>query len=349
MQKGKGSRAVTINDIALEAGVSTATVSRTLRGKEWVSAETKEKIFRVAKWLNYHPNLQARALVSKKPNGVEIVIPQTAEFAFSNPFYAENIKGIAKRVEESGHHLVFSFAGDDGYARMYQNRLVAGIIVLGHRIDDPWIEQARKMKVPMVLIPGYPQSNSIPSVDMDNIEGAHQAVDYLVGLGHRRIAFINGAINSRYSIDRLKGYRSGLEKNNLPFQRNLVFESDFTQEGAYWVVKKILLGPKIPTAVLLINDHSALGVLKAVKESTYQVPQDISIVGFGDVPFASMIHPPLTTVREPSQEIGYAAASMCLKLIQGKRIPQRHLTLPMELIVRESTAPPSEPLRKKIR
>jgi DNA-binding LacI/PurR family transcriptional regulator len=98
-------------------------------------------------------------------------------------------------------------------------------------------------------------------------------------------------------------------------------------------MKKILSGAPIPTAVLLINDHSALGVLKAVKESTYQVPKDISIVGFGDVPFASMIHPPLTTGREPSQEIGYAAADMCLKLIQEKRIPQKHLTLPMELIV----------------
>lgn len=349
MQKGKAAWAITINDIALEAGVSTATVSRTMRGKEWVSPETREKIFRVARRLNYHPNLQARALVSKNPNGVGIVIPRTAEFAFANPYYAENIKGIAKRVKESGQHLVFSFAGDDSYAQMYQNRLVAGIIVLGHRIDDPRIEQAGKMKVPMVLIPGYPHSHSIPSVDMDNIGGAHKAVDYLAGLGHQRIAFINGAINSKYSIDRLKGYRNGLEKNNLPFQGNLVFESDFTQEGAYRVMKKILLGPKIPTAVLLINDHSALGALKAVKESTYQVPEDISIVGFGDVPFASMLYPPLTTVREPSQEIGYEAAGMFLKLIQGKRIPQRHLTVPMELIVRESTAPPLDLKRKKIR
>ncbi len=349
MQKGKAACAVTINDIALEAGVSSATVSRSIRGKEWVSPETRTKISQVARRLNYHPNLQARALVSKNPSGVGIVIPRTAEFAFANPYYAENIKGIAKRIKESGHHLVFSFAGEDSYARMYQNRLVAGIIVLGHRIDDLRIDQARKMKVPMVLIPGYPHSHSLHSVDMDNIEGAQKAVCHLAALGHQRIAFINGAINSKYSIDRLKGYRKGLEKSDLPFRGNLVFGSDFTQEGAYRVMKKILLQPKIPTAVLLINDHSALGVLKAVKESTLRVPEDISIIGFGDVPFASMINPPLTTVREPSQEIGYEAAGMFLRLIQGKRIPQKHLTVPMELIVRESTAPPLDLGPKRIR
>jgi DNA-binding LacI/PurR family transcriptional regulator len=341
MQKGKATGTATINDIALKAGVSSATVSRSMRGKEWVSPETRAKIFQVATQLNYHPNLQARALVSQNSNGVGIIIPRSAEFAFANPYYAENIKGIAKGVKESGQHLVFSFAGEDGYARMYQNRLVAGIIVLGHRIDDPRIEQALKMKVPMVLIPGYPYPHSTPSVDMDNIGGAQKAVDHLATLGHKRIAFINGAINSKYSIDRLKGYRNGLEKSNLPFQKNLVFESDFTQEGAYMVMKKILLLPEIPTAVLLINDHIALGVLKAVKESPYRVPEDISIVGFGDVPFACMIYPPLTTVREPSQEIGYEAARMCLKLIQGKRVTPKHSTIPMELIVRESAVPPS--------
>jgi len=182
---------------------------------------------------------------------------------------------------------------------------------------------------------------------MDNMGGAREAVDHLAGQGHRRIAFISGASNSKYSIDRLEGYRHGLEKHHLPFQKNLVYESDFTQEGGYRIIKKILSKPPIPTALLLINDHSALGVLKAIKESSYRVPQDISVVGFVDVPFASMIDPPLTTVREPSQEIGFVAADMCLKIIQGKEIREKHLTLPMRLIVMESTAPPSDPQLQK--
>lgn len=347
MPRGRRSSAITIADIAREAGVSTATVSRTLRGKEWVSPETREKISRVARRLNYHPNLQARALVSKKPDGVEIVIPQTAEFAFANPYYAEHIKGIWRGIKESGQHLVFSFAGGESYARWYHHRLVGGIIVLGHRMDDPRVEEAWKAKVPMVLIPGYPHFHKIPSVDMDNIGGAFRAVDHLAALGHRRIAFVGGATNSKYHADRLRGYLDGLEKNKLAVLEELILDTDFTPECAYRVMKGLLSMPQIPTAVLVITDHCALGVLKAIKESGYRVVEDISVVGFGDVSFASMIQPPLTTIREPYQEVGYQAAGMLLKVIQGKRISPKHITLPVEFVLRESTAPPPNLMRRK--
>jgi DNA-binding LacI/PurR family transcriptional regulator len=207
---------VTIKDIARNARVSVATVSRTLTGKEGMSAETRKRILQISKSLNYYPNLRARGLVSKKPNAIGIIIPRTSKFAFSNPYYAEILKGIGKKARESGQYLVFSISGEENYSRMYHNRLASGIIVLANRMDDPRVEEAWKMKIPMVLIPGNSRQRNISSVDVDNTDAAIQAVDHLAGLGHRRIAFLNDPTNSKYSLERLTGFRIGLKKCGLP-------------------------------------------------------------------------------------------------------------------------------------
>jgi len=227
---------------------------------------------------------------------------------------------------------------------MYHNRLASGIIVLANRTDDPRIEELWKEKVPLVLIPGGSPQKGIPSVDVDNVDGAIKAVEHLASLGHRRIAFLVGPMNSKYSTERLTGYCKALEKNRLPFQKKLVMELDLTQENAYAVMKKLLSLEHPPTAVLVINDYSAMGALRVAQEMSFKVPEGISIIGFGDVPFASMTDPPLTTIRAPYQEMGHEAANMLVKLIREKMLLQRHLVLPVELIVRKSTARP--PKRK---
>lgn len=336
--------AATIKDIAREAGVSVATVSRALTEKDGMSEETRERILQIAQGLNYYPNLRARGLVAKRQDVLGIIIPRTSEFAFSNPFYAEILKGIGKKARESGQYFLISFQGEEGYVRMYQHGLAAGIIVVANRIDDPRLDEAWKMKVPIVLIPGFPRKQQIPSVDGDSVEGGFKAVSYLAELGHQRIAFLNGPSNSKYSIERLAGYRKALSKNHLPFRKEWIYEFDATQEGGYEGMKKFLSMDEVPTAVLVINDFSAMGALRAAKEMGYRVPEDVSIIGYGDVPFASMTDPPLTTIRSPYQEMGHEAAHMLVRLIHGKRLSRKHLVLPVELIVRESTAPP--PLRK---
>jgi len=336
---GRGMGA-TIKDIAREAGVSIASVSRVMNSKEGVNQETRKRILQIAKNLNYYPNLRARGLVAKRQDVLGIIIPRTSEFAFSNPFYAEILKGIGKKARESGQYLLISFQGEEGYARMYQHGLAAGIIVVANRIDDPRLEEVWKMKVPIVLIPGFPWKQQIPSVDGDSVEGGFKAVSYLADLGHRQIAFLNGPSNSKYSIERLAGYRKALNKNYLPFRKEWIYEFDAGQEGGYEGMRKFLSMPEVPTAVLVINDFSAMGALRAAKEMGYRVPQDISIIGYGDVPFASMTDPPLTTIRAPYQEMGYEAADMLGKLISGKRFSKKHMVFPVELVVRKSTAPP---------
>lgn len=329
----------TIKDIAQAAGVSVATVSRVLNRKEGMSVKTRERVLKTASLLNYHTNLRARGLVKKGADIIEIIIPRTSEFAFSNPYYSEILKGIAKKARESGKYLLFSFSAQESYATLYQHGLSAGIIVLANRTDDHWIEEARKMKIPMVLIPGYPDGKYLPSVDWDNIDGAFKAVNYLVEVGHRRIGFLTGLPNSKYSIERLQGYRRVLEKSHIDFREELIIEMNFTQDGGYEGMKRLLSISELPTAVLVINDYSAVGALRAVKQAGYRVPEDFSIVSFGDTILASMTDPALTTVREPYQELGYEATTMLIRLINGRRLAKRHVVFPVELIVRKSTCP----------
>lgn len=332
---------VTIKDIALEAGVSMGTVSRAINNEKGMGPETRERILAIAQRLNYHPNLQARGLVAKRPNALGIIIPRTPDFAFSNPYYTEVLKGIADKAREAGQYLVFSIAEEESYSRIYHHRLAAGIIVLANRFGDPWIAEAQKMEVPMVLIPGDPAREGIPSVDQDNADGSFQAINYLAALGHRRIGFLNGPPDSKYSTERFIGYRRALEKNRLPFQKELIWEFDFSQQGGYEGMKKSLSLTPPPTAVLVINDFSAMGALRAAKEKSFRVPEDVSIIGSGDVPFASMTDPPLTTVRVPYQMIGRKATETLLNIIRGKRLSRKHQILPVELVIRNSTCPPS--------
>jgi LacI family transcriptional regulator len=226
---------------------------------------------------------------------------------------------------------------------MYHSRLAAGLIVLANRIDDPGIEEARRSQIPMVLIPGDPLKRDVPSVDGNNYDGIRQATEHLIQLGHREIAFLRGPMNSKYTIERLAAFRRALKRHSLPFREDWLIEYDFTPEGAYAGMKKLISLGKPPTGLLLMNDFSAVGVVRAAKELGYRVPQDVSIIGFGDIPLAAMTDPSLTTVREPFQEMGNQAADMLLKMIQGKRIGAKHIILPVELIIRKSTgAPPHD-------
>lgn len=333
-------RNITIRDIAAEAMLSTATVSKALSGEQkGMSQKTREKILEIASRLNYFPNLHAQTLAGQIPKTLGIVIPQTSEFAFSNPYYAEIIRGISKKAHESGYHLIFAFPKEEeSYLQIYRQRLVPGIIIVASRLDDPRIAASWEMGLPMVLIPGC-NSDEIPSVDIDNVGAAFTAVEHLIKIGHRQIGFLNGLSNSKYSLKRLEGFRKAFKTNHILINKIFVFFSGFTQEAGYVGMKKLLSFNPPPTAALIITDYSSIGAIRAAKEMGVRIPEDISIVSFGDVPFACMLNPPLTTIRQPFQQIGYEAVEMLLKKIHGERLARRHRILPTELIIRESTAP----------
>ncbi len=332
--------APTIKDIAEKAGVSIATVSRALNQEEGLSDATRERVLGISRQLRYYPNLHARDLVAGKPRTIGIVIPQTSEFALSNPFYTEVLKGVGARINQSGEYLVLSFLQRESYARIFHSRLASGLLVLANRMDDPGIEEARKSQIPMVLIPGDPTKTDIPSVDGDHDDGVRQALDHLIGMKHRHFALLRGPMNSKYSVERLAAFRRVLNDRGIPLREDRIVEYDFTPEGAYAGTRRLLSSGAPPTGLLLMNDFSAMGVVRAAEEMGYRVPGDVSVVGFGDTPLAAMTNPPLTTVHEPFQEMGYRAADTLLKMTQGKRINVKHKVLPVELVLRKSTAPP---------
>jgi LacI family transcriptional regulator len=336
----------TIRDIALRAGVSIATVSKAMNGgKKGMSEETHKNILAVAKRLNYHPNLQARGLISDNPNSIGLIIPRTAQTIFSNPYFNDILKGISEKAKEANQYVVFSI-NEEAYGEIYYHHLAAGIIIFGHRIDDARIYEAWKAGVPIVLIPGFLGESEIPSLDVDNIDGAVQAMDYLAALGHRHIGFLNGPNHLKYHHVRLAGFRKGIKKNRLPLRNEYILEFDGTQEKCYEAMKKLLSLSAPPSAVLVHNDYTAIGAIQAAREMKFKIPEDISLVGFGDNPFASMISPTLTTIRAPYQELGYKAMEMALRLVhKNENIDQRHIVFPVELIVRESAGPPKKSKR----
>lgn len=283
MPNNNSRKITTIKHIAAQAGVSTATVSRAINKGKGMSQPTRDRVLRIAKSLKYFPNLQARSLVARRPNVIEVIISQSVNFTFDNPFHLEGLKGIVERVRESGHYSLLSFSGEESYGTAWQHGFAAGIIVLANVMDDLRIGEAFRIGVPMVLVPGYPKSHTIHSVDVDNIDGVSKGVEYLASLGHRRIAFISGPSNSKYTIDRLAGYRKGL-KISLQNEKEIVSEGGFSEEEGYQGMKKLLRISEIPTAVLAVNDFSAIGALRASKEAGYRVPDDISIIGFGNAP-----------------------------------------------------------------
>jgi DNA-binding LacI/PurR family transcriptional regulator len=331
----------TIKDIALRTGLSIATVSKALNGnKRGMSENTHKIILETAKRLNYHPNLQARGLISGNPFSVGLIIPRNAQTFFSNPYFNDILAGIAAKAKESNHYILFSIDGE-AYGEMYYRHLASAIVILGHRIDDTQICKIWKAGVPIVLIPGFLEKIDIPSLDIDNTNGSFKAIDYLASLGHRHIGFLNCQNHWKYHHVRLMAYLKALEKNSLSLNKNYILNFDGSQQNCYEAMKQLLSLPIPPSAVLVHNDYSAIGAIRAATEMEFRIPKDVSLIAFGDNPFTSMITPQLTTIRAPYQELGYMAMEMVLSLFNKKHyLNKKNIILPVTMVIRESTGPP---------
>jgi LacI family transcriptional regulator len=336
--------AVTIKELAKKLDVSSATISRALNREKGVTEETRRRVVTLAKELNYQPNLQAKGLVAKKTNSIGVIIPQTAEFAFANTFYSEVLKGIIKAANQAEYFILLSLAEREDYARSYRRSLTSGLIVIANRLDDPKLKALEKGDIPVVLTPGYLERKVFPSVDVDNTGGFFQATSFLIRLGHQKIGLIDGPQNSKISIERKAGYLRALKESGSPQREDWIFEGDFSQEAGVRGIQAFLNHPDPPTAILTVNDFTAIGALYEAKRVGLKIPADLSIVGFGDIPFAPLTDPPLTTVRAPYEKLGETLTKLTINLIEGRRLAKKHARLPVELVERKSTspAPPAE-------
>lgn len=327
---------VTIRDVAREAQVSVATVSRVLNESGPVSAETRERVREVAGRLRYSPSLAARSLITRRTGSLGVLLPD-----LYGDFFSEVIRGIDQTAQLRGFHLLVSSSHNarseiEASLRAMRGR-VDGLIVMSPEIDAHTLVTNLPAHLPVVLLDCWVEGRDFDSVNIDNFGGAYAMVRHLAALGHRRIASITGASGNHDAAERLRGYRAALADAGLEGSAEWEVAGDFTESGGFHAVQALLARGAPPTAIFAANDSMALGALSALREAGLQVPEDIALAGFDDIPIARYAHPALSSVHVDISELGARAAAMLLHAVsdQNQHV-RRQVTLPTSLVIRAS-------------
>jgi LacI family repressor for deo operon, udp, cdd, tsx, nupC, and nupG len=333
----QAARVRTVKEIAAIAKVSVATVSRALQRPEVVSEATRQRIHEVVKRLGYTPNALARNLRTAKTRLIIALLPDIA-----NPFFSEVIRGIEQVAHENGYSVLLgetqsSLVREQAYADMVAARQADGIITMSHRVPAIPIDG----RLPVVNACEYVKDKKISSVYIDNVAAAGAAVDYLVTLGHRDIAFIAGPASSPICVDREQGYQLALQRAKIAANPALTAVGDFSIEAGERAIDLFLSQGQSFSAVFCSNDEMAIGAMRALISHGLRVPEDVSVVGFDDIRFARYTSPPLTTVAQPKNALGREAMTMLIELLNDPEVPPRKRVLSADLVVRGSTAPRS--------
>jgi DNA-binding LacI/PurR family transcriptional regulator len=329
----------TIYDVARLAGVSTATVSRALNGTGQIAPATRTAIEAAVEQLGYRPNTIARSLVTKSTQTIAFLLPD-----ITNPFYAALASSIQRLADKRDHlMLLCTTESDPEQEEKYLNHLrakqVDGALVDGLVLPPDRIARFVAEGFPIVCLDRDIDSPAVPLVQVDNRLGARIATEHLLSLGHTRIAHITGA-RLRISEERVAGYREALADAGIAPDPRLVAVGSFSEEGGYEATRALLESGTEFTALFAANDLSAVGALNAISTSGRRVPDDISVVGFDDVPLAAFTAPPLTTIHQPAEEIAQQATEILFGLVHGRKVRRLRYLLEPRLVVRASTAPP---------
>ena len=331
-----------IYEVAKRAGVSASTVSRVLTRPNVVSPATRRRVLETVDQMGYAPNSVARNLRTRRSNKILVTVPD-----ISNPFFSLIIQGIEGAAQRGGYTVLLGNTqheekNEDRYARMLARKEADGLIFLGHRLPRAAAQLVAEMAprcAPVVHGCEYSPALGVASVHIDNAAAAADAMDHLYQLGHRRIAVITGPLVSPLSRDRLHGATLRAQANGAESQL-VVRHGDFSLESGGGIADSLLARPDPPTAVFCFSDEMAMGVIAAAKRRGLGIPGDLSVVGFDDIRFARHIDPPLTTIAQPMREIGEGTVRLLLEILNGDEIKPVSVTLPHQLTVRASTAPP---------
>lgn len=328
-------------DVAALAGVSRTTVSFVLNGRDVaITPATRARVMEAARQLGYHPHASARQLAGGQSHTVGLVMRQTREQVAGDALLSETLRGLTTAARSRGFRvLVESFQpGDAGYTELVRSSRTDGLVVSGPRTDDSHLRDLVADGFPIVLQGALPDVD-VPSVDVDNAAGARLAVDHLVGLGHRRIACItNAPLAYTAARERLEGYRTALKAAGIRPDPAWVEEAAFDAPSGGRAVQALVARTDV-TAIFVASDVVAFGAIDAIRATGRRIPDDLSIVGFDDIPLAAFLEPPLTTIRIPAYELGHAAGTALLDRISRARVPVRTV-LATELVVRASTGRP---------
>ncbi len=330
LMAGRVAMSATMKDIAKKAGVSLTTVSRALNNKSDIGKDTRERILAIAHELNYAPNIHARALASGDSKTLGLIVADSA-----NPFYAKLIRGVEDVCSAHGFGVILCNTNEqpDQEVRAHQmlrEKRVDGMLITSIRTGLLPLRELQQENIPFVLLNRYLESFGVDCVLNDNRQGAYEATVHLCGLGHRRIVHLTGAEQISSVRDRLAGYCQALEEYGIPFDPQLVLQCNLRLEGGYQQAKTIIptISPR-PTAVFAYSDLLAIGVLKALRELGWRVPQDIALVGYDDIEFAPFVDPPLTTVTQLAYEIGQKGTEILLHRIS---LPEEQVWIPQRIV-----------------
>lgn len=332
---------VTITDVAKAAGVSVATVSKVVNGRYGVAASTSERVLKIVAELGYETSLVASSLRRRRTNVIGVLITEFESYS------AELLKGIGAAARGTGYELL-AFAGaamSDGPAVGWEKRSLsrlAGTLIDGAILVTP-TELMDETPIPVVAIDPHAGRGGPSTIDADNLGGARAATDYLISLGHRRIAHIRGRGDLESGRLREAGYRAALEGAGIAVDAKLMRDGDYRREPGRESALDLLRLPEPPTAIFAANDLTALGAIDAAHEVGLAVPEQLSVVGFDDIPEAGTSRPRLTTIAQPLRELGAQALTMLVGQLAGETDGHLHHRLPSELVVRDTTAPPAPP------
>jgi LacI family transcriptional regulator len=334
-------RKSTIKDIARKANVSHTTVSRALNDKSRIKSETKEKILLIAKELNYRPDFIARSLVMKRTRTLGLVITTIA-----NPFYTELSQGIESTAIRLGYNIIlcstnYDLSAEKNYIDMLRSKGVDGIIFTSAHMGDPNIVGLAEEGFPMVLVNRRTHHPTVKSkvdyVGVDNIRGGFLAVEHLIRLGHERIGVIGGSSESSVGFERLEGGKKAHAAYGLEVIGDYFLEGDFLKGSGYQEGKRFLAMDKPPTAIFATNDYMALGTFQAVLEENVKIPEEVALIGFNDIEFASMKGIELTTIGQKKYEMGALAVRKLVERVEGRASgPAEEMILEPELIIRKT-------------
>ncbi|MFF5158109.1 LacI family DNA-binding transcriptional regulator [Streptomyces sp. NPDC000348] len=335
-----GNRRPTIKTVAARAGVGRTTVSRVVNGSDLVSADARARVLAAIKELNYVPNSVARGLVTNRTNAVALVIPESESRLGSEPFFAALIRGVSGALAESRTQLQLMLVRDqaerDQLTETVAAHRVDGVLLVSVHADDRLPGMLEEMGLPTVLAGRRDAGERLSYVDSDNTGGATAAVRHLLHRGRTRIATITGPLDMDVGRSRLAGWRTAHREAGVPADELLVEEGDFTEEGACRAMRSLLERVPDLDAVFAASDLMAVGALAELRRQGRQVPGDVAVVGYEDSILARHTAPPLTTVRQPVEEIGRTMA-LILTGITRRGAPRQQRTLPTELVVRESS------------
>jgi LacI family transcriptional regulator len=334
---------LTIKDVASLAGVSRSTVSRVLNNRYGVKPAVREHVLKVIREHNYSPQAAARNLASARSDCIGVLVPRSAAHSLSDTFIATMIQALVEAAAQQGYFAMLAMVTSERetgfYDRIVRGRHFDGLILFSSDIDDPILPLLIKDGNPLVLIGRHPYFTEVASVDVENRQGAREAVAHLLERGHRRIGLINGELQMEAALARRDGYKQALLEAGIPIDADLMVEGFYSHSGAYAAMQTLLSLPRPPTAVFAASDGMAVAGLEAVRNAGLRVPDDVAVIGFDDLALAASATPSLSSMAQPTDVMATEAIQLLIEQIRGESAP-RSVRLFAQLMVRESTGGP---------